>query len=622
MKFSRLAEYLEKLEKTTSRNEITAILAGLFKKATPSEIDKICYLILGELVPAYKGIEFNLAERMMVRILAQAFGKSVEDVGGLYKKKGDLGDVAYELATQDLRQETRISVSDVYERLMEIAKESGEGSQKRKINKMVKLLSELDPQSSKFVSRIPVGRLRLGFSEVTILDALSVMERGDKSWRPEIEAAYNLTADIGKIAQQVKKGGVRSLKGLKARPGVPIRPSLAERLPTAAKIIEKAGPKVGIEPKLDGFRTTIHVWHQNGKKQIATFSRNLENTTFMFPEITEAAKKLPLKSVILDGETIGYNLKTQKFLPFQETVTRKRKYGIAEATKKLPLRIFVFDVLYLNGKDLLSLPFIERRKILEKVLAGHQNGIRLADHKITSDPRFIEAELAKNVEAGLEGLVAKKLDAPYQAGARGFHWIKFKATTAALEHLRAMPAGRQAGAKKAGLLDTIDCVVMGAYLGRGKRASFGVGGFLLGVRGEDDRFYTISKLGSGLTDLQFRKAARRVGKLKAAKQPKEYVVIKEEIPDIWTKPELVVEILADEITLSSRHTARSASPSTSSSLSLGVEDLSSGPKGSGQAGRGYSLRFPRLVRFRDDKNPEDATTVKELEEMFKQQLGK
>ncbi|MEK7182836.1 MAG: ATP-dependent DNA ligase [Patescibacteria group bacterium] len=605
MTFRELSNYLEKLEKTTSRNEITRILAELFKKTPVTEIDKVCYLLLGELVPAYKGIEFNLAERMMVRILAEAYDKPIEQVQRLYKSKGDLGDVATALAANSkyaargeprLRREarnSRLSVSEVYEKLMEIAQESGKGSQNRKITKMAKLLSELSPLSVKFIARIPVGRLRLGFSDVTILDALSVMEKGDKSARPHIEAAYNVTADIGKIAQAVKKGGVKSLSHVRAQPGIPIRPSLAERLPTAEKIIEKVGPKVGVEPKLDGFRTTIHIWSDppagGGKKQVATFSRNLENTTHMFPEIIEAAKKLPVKSVILDGETIGYNPKTGKFLPFQETVQRKRKHGIEEAAKKLPLRVFIFDILYLNGRDLLSLPFTKRRDILEQTLQGYQDGIKLTEHKVTSDVAVVKEEFKKNIDAGLEGIVAKKLDSPYKAGSRGFEWVKLKGGSGALETLR--------GGGKAGVLDTIDCVVMGAYRGRGKRASFGVGGFLLGVR-EGDQYFTISRLGTGLTDEQFREAARRVEKLEAKVPPKEYVVVKESVPDVWVEPGIVLEILADEITLSPRHTAGN------------------------KRGRGYSLRFPRLVRFRDDKNPEDATTVGEIEEMYQQQLGK
>ena len=601
MTFRELSVYLQKLEETASRNEITRILSELFKKTQKSEIDKICYLLLGELVPAYKGIEFNLAEKMMVRILANAYATDVARVTSMYKKNGDLGNTAVELASSKFNpsaslrariQNPKFSVLEVYEKLMEIAQEGGAGSQERKVNKMAKLFSELDAISSKFVARIPVGRLRLGFSDATILDALSVMERGDKSGRPQIEAAYNITADIGKIAQAVKSGGLKSLSRIKAKPGIPIRPSLAERLPSAEKIIEKVGPEVGVEPKLDGFRITIHVWHEGGKKQIATFSRNLENTTQMFPEIVGAARKLSVDDVILDGEAIAFNAKMGKFFPFQETIQRKRKHGIEEAAKKLPLQIFVFDILYLNGKDLLDLPFEKRREILEKTLEGHENGIKLANHQVTDNVEVIRKELKKNVEAGLEGLVAKKLDAPYQAGSRGFHWIKFKATTATLGRLR---GGATAGKKQTGVLDTIDCVIMGAYRGRGRRATFGVGGFLLGVRGPGDKFYTISRLGSGLSDEQFRQAYKRVEKLKAKNPPKEYIVLKDKKPDVWTRPGLVVEILADEITLSPRHTAGAKS------------------------GRGFSLRFPRLVRFRDDKNPEDATTVGEVEGMYRHQ---
>lgn len=600
MTFQVLSTYLEKLEKTSSRNEISQTLAELFKNSSAEEIDKVCYLILGELVPAYKGIVFNLAERMMVKILSITYDVGANKVIANYKRTGDLGDTVQELKAQSAKVKTKtqnlkLSVLNVYDKLMEIAKESGAGSQERKITKMAKLLGDLDALSAKFVARIPVGKLRLGFSDVTILDALSVMETGDKSARVRIEAAYNVVADIGKIAQTVKKDGIKSLSRVHVQPGIPIRPALAERLSTSEKILEKVGPEVAIEPKLDGFRTTIHVWHpstnsgQVGRKQVATFSRNLENTTHMFPEIVAAAGNLPVESIILDGETIGYNSKTGKFLPFQETVQRKRKHGIEEMAKKLPLNAFVFDILYLNGKSLLNEPFSERRELLEKTLKGEENGLKLAKQTITRDPAVVNEELRKNVEAGLEGIVAKKLDVAYQAGGRGFHWVKLKGGTGALEALR--------GGGKGGVIDTIDCVVMGAYRGRGKRAGFGVGGFLLGVRA-GDKYYTISRLGTGLSDEQFREANRRVMKIRVASQPKEYEVLKDMTPDLWVRPKLVVEILADEITLSPRHTA--------------------GSRGS-KGGKGYSLRFPRLVRFRDDKNSEDATTVKELIEMYRLQ---
>lgn len=619
MRFSHLTKYLDRLEKTASRNEMTVILAEALKKSGKDEVDKICYLLLGELLPPYTGVEFNLAEKMMVQALSAAYDSNKEAVTRLYKTAGDLGDVAEKLAfKKGGGREKNLQVTDVYNDLLEVARESGVGSQKRKINKLSGLLARLDPVSAKFVTRIPIGKMRLGFSEVTLLDALSVMEKGDKSARPEIERAFNVTADIGEIAKRIKNGGLASFKKITAKPGVPIRPSLAERLPKIEEVFEKAGPEVGVEKKLDGFRTQIHVWQEHGVKQIALFSRNLENTTAMFPEIVESTKKIKVEGAILDGETIGYNPKTRKFLPFQETVQRKRKHDIAEFTKKIPLSIFIFDILYLDGRSLIDLAFKERRKILEKVLSrpGKNSATQLASQKITSDINIIKEALSESLDADLEGLVIKKLDSPYEAGSRGYHWIKLKATSAALGNLRAAPLGRhsderslpatgaspnlagRAGMKsgKTKILDTIDCLIMGAYKGKGKRAKFGVGGLLLGISGGDDRYYSISRLGTGLSDKQFYEIKKKVNSLKAAERPKEYVVDKDTKPDIWVKPGLVVEILADEITRSPRHTA-----------------------GMGTDRRGYSLRFPRLVRFRDDKSPEDATTVQEVERLHKQQ---
>lgn len=594
MIISQLAQYFQKLENTTSRIKITEILAEIFKKANSSEIGKICYLALGQLLPAYKGVEFNLAEKMMIKVLAEATGQSEEKVRKIYKEEGDLGDTIYKLKSQSSKLKTttkdlKLSVSDVYNALLEVARESGEGSQDRKIKKMADILRHLDALSAKFVARIPVGRLRLGFSEVTILDALSLMELGDKSARAEIERAFNVVADIGFIATQIKKYGIKSLTKIKAEPGIPIRPSLADRISGAQEAVKKVGQQVAVEPKLDGFRIQIHVWQEKKEKQVALFSRNLENTTYMFPEIVEAAKELKVKSVILDGEAIGYDPKTGKFAAFQETVQRKRKYGIEEMAKKIPLTVFVFDILYLNGKSLLALSFAERRSILEKIIKEQNKVIRLARQIVTDDPKIVENELKKAIIANLEGLVIKDLKQAYQAGSRGFHWVKLKPSSAAVEKLR---AGLQIETK--GLPDTIDCVIMGAWRGRGKRAKFGVGGFLLGVR-EGEKYYTISRLGTGLSDEQFQEAADRISKLQTKNKPKQYVVIEEEEPDIWIAPSLVVEILADEITLSPRHTAGR------------IKD------------HGYSLRFPRLVRFRDDKNPEDITTVKEIEKMYKMQ---
>src|SRR3989344_3297670 len=571
MKFRELAFYLEKLEKTSSRNEITEILADLFKKTSVLEIDKVVYLALGTLAPPHVGIDFNVAEKMMMRAIAKAYEVGIEKVKSEFKKKGDLGIVAGEFAKA---KGGDANVLSVYEILLAMAKEGGGGSQERKIVQVAELLSGLDPLSVRFVARIPIGNLRLGFSDMTILDALSFMEKGDKSVRSEIESAFNVTVDIGKIAKVVKEKGIAGLKRVEPEPGTPIRPSLAERLPSAEKILEKVGSKVIVEPKYDGFRAQVHIYKlktQNSKlkTEVVIFSRNLENTTNMFPDIVEAVKKIKVGSAIFDGEAIAYDAKSGKFLPFQETAQRKRKYGIPEAIKNLPLKLFIFDILYKDGKNLLPLPFSERRKILESTVFKI-DGVEIIRQEVTGDAKVIRDLIQKYLAEGLEGALIKKIDAPYKAGARGYHWVKYKKTTGA------------------GVADTIDCLVMGVNRGKGKRVGFGVGAFLVGVK-DGNKFKTTSKIGTGLTDEQWRELDKRSKYLEVSNMPGEYEVDKNLVPDAWTKPSLVVEILADEITVSPIHTA------------------------------GIALRFPRLINFRDEKNPDQTTTLRELEGLFKMQ---
>ena len=562
MKFRELAVYLEKLEKTSSRNEITQILADLFKKTTVSEIDKVVYLALGTLAPTHVGIDFNIAEKMMMRAIAKAYEVDLEKVKSEFKKRGDLGNVASEFAKT---KGGEASVLSVYETLLAMAKEGGGGSQERKIAQVAELLSGLDPLSVRYVARIPIGNLRLGFSDMTILDALSFMEKGDKSMRSEIESAFNVTVDIGKIAKVVKEKGVKGLRNVQPEPGIPIRPSLAERLPSAEKILEKVGSKVIVEPKYDGFRAQVHI----KKGEVIIFSRNLENTTNMFPDIVSAVKKIKVDSAIFDGEAIAYDAKSGKFLPFQETSQRKRKYGIEAAVKSLPLKLFIFDILYKDGKNLLSLPFSERRKILESTVFKI-DGVEITRQVITGEAKVIRDLIQKYLAEGLEGALIKKVDAPYKAGARGYHWVKYKKTT------------------EEGVADTIDCLVMGVNRGKGKRAGFGVGAFLVGVK-DGNKFKTTSKIGTGLTDEQWRELDKRSRYLEVSKMPKEYEIDKNLVPDAWTKPSLVVEILADEITVSPIHTA------------------------------GFALRFPRLIKFRDEKSLNDVTSLKELKKLFEMQ---
>ncbi len=553
---------------------MTEILADLLKKAQPQEVDKACYLSLGRLAPLYKGIEFNLAEKMLIRVLAQAYQKEEEEVRKKYKELGDLGDVA---AFFDKRAKAKpLSVSQAYERLLAIATESGEGSVERKIRKMTQLLDDLDAQSAKYVARIPLGRLRLGFSDLTILDALSWMIAGDKSKRVEIEEAYNVQADVGQIAQLVKKKGLSGLKKVKVQLGVPVVPALTQRLPNPEEMIKKMTSEeenlVASEPKYDGTRLQIHF--NKKKKFIRTFTRNLENTTHMFPDLVRAVfREVKAQEAILDGEAIGYDPKTGKFLPFQETIKRKRKYGIGAKIKEIPLKFFCFDLLYKDGRELLKESFKKRRQLLEKMVSAKNKAIVLSPQMVSSDPQKLREYHDQRIKEGLEGSVVKKWEAPYDPGRRGYTWVKFK---------------QEKGKKGGGLADTLDCVVMGYYRGRGKRAEFGLGAFLVGIR-KAGKFLTISKIGTGLSDEQWRELKVRSEKWEVESQPKEYSVDKNLYPDVWLSPGIVVEIEADNITKSPIHTAK------------------------------YALRFPRLVRFRDDKSPHQATTLKEAEKLYKLQ---
>lgn len=594
MTFKKLSEYFKLLEQNTSRLKITEILADLFKKCSDEEIDKICYLSLGRLVPAYEGLEFQMAGKLMERAVAKAVGIDVGKVAREYKKMGDLGEVG-----EKLKQEARskkqerlfgkigeireIGVIKVYERLLEIARENGPGSVERKIDKMGALLEDLDNLSVRYIVRIPLGKLRLGFSEMTILDSLSWMLVGNKTLRKELEDAYNVVADIGQIAKMAKKDRkdkeAKWTEKIKPKVGTPIMSALCQRLGTAEEIAEKLG-EMAVEPKYDGTRLQVHIGPIGQIRQIGRevriFTRNLENVTHMFPDIVEAVEKdILAKEVIFDGEGVGIDPKTGKYLPFQETIKRKRKHLIGETAKEIPLKYFVFDVLFKDGQSLIKEPFSKRREILEKIIKKANRILQVSPQILTKDPEVLRKYYNEQIANGLEGVVAKKWQSPYEPGRRGFKWVKLK---------------QEETKKGGGLADTIDCVVMGVTRGRGKRADFGVGSFLVGVR-NNDKFVTVTNIGTGLSDEQFRELNTRSKKLKVKEMPKEYVVHKNQEPDTWIEPKIVVEIQADNITQSPIHTA------------------------------GLSLRFPRLINFRDDKSPEEITTTRELESLFNMQFG-
>ena len=487
MKFKDLAVYIAKIEETSSRLTITELLADIFNKLSPAEIHDVIYLLQGRVAPLFTKIESGMAEKMVIKSVAYGLNLEKKLFENKYKKVGDLG-VTVEYFKKEIHSfdEKDLSVLEVYRELYKLAAASGPGSQDTKIKILANLIRQLDPLSCCYLVRIPMGVMRLGFSDMTVLDALSWMVNGDKSLRPEIERAYHVRPDLGEIAEIIKKEGIGGLKTVKPKIFTPILMMRAERLSSAKEIIDKIG-RCAVEEKFDGFRLQVHY---NGH-EVKLYSRNLEEVSSMYPDIIAGVKKeIKADNVILEGEAIGYDPVSGNFLPFQETVQRKRKYDIEEKVKEVPLKLFAFDLLYLNGKSYIEVSFAERRKELISIIQAADKAkttILPAPEEITADTKRLELLFDDAITKGLEGIVAKKLDGVYQAGARGWNWIKFK---------------RSYSSK---IEDTIDCLVMGYDYGKGKRTDFGIGAFLVGILDERfDQFVTVAKIGTGLTDEEWR----------------------------------------------------------------------------------------------------------------------
>lgn len=580
MQFAHVAQAFQSIEQTSSRTEITVILSHLFRQLTPQELSIVCNLALGQLHPPYIAMQFNIATKSMVRIVAEVVGEPVAAVETQLRNIGDIGTIVEGHSWQKTKNVS--SIEEVYQSLTALEKISGTGSQEEKAHVLKDLLLSLSAHEAKYVVRIILGKLRLGFSDMTLVDALSWMAAGDKSLRGIIENAYNMCADIGLIAATLKKDGIAALQEMRIHVGIPIRPAAAERLPTAKAIVEKLGHCVA-QPKLDGFRLQIHVDKRGQEPRIHFYSRNLLDMSQMFPDLIDAFYALPVETLVCEGEAIAYDIHAGNFLKFQETVKRKRKHGIQEAITEYPLRVFLFDILYLNGQELLSKSHAERRKTLLSIV-GMINGssVQAIEERDITNAKELEDYFVDNIASGLEGLVVKRIDSTYQPGKRNFNWIKLK---------------RQ---EEGHLEDTIDCIILGYYAGEGKRSSFGIGALLVGVYNKDnDRFQTVAKIGTGFTDQEWRDVKKRCDMITVLEQPHNVECAKQLAPDVWVNPEIVCIIRADEITLSPVHTA-----------------------GKTEQTLGYALRFPRFMGYSEDKDAYTATTDQEIKRLYEDQFLK
>jgi len=590
MPFKLLAETMDRLELVSARTQMIALLANLFKSTPPEIIDKVVYLVSGVLWPDWKGMpELGVSEKLLIKVISLACNVSESQVEQLVKNTGDLGKAAETLKskaqvkvslftfTQGVSRE--LTVSSVYNTLVKIAQAQGEGSRDLKIRLAAGLLRDASPKEAKFIVRFIEGKLRAGIGDATIMDALAVVYGGGSAARPVIERAYNLRSDLGEVAKILAIEGLESLKRIKPEVGIPIRPMLAERHNDPKEILAKAGGIALIEYKYDGERAQIH---KKGNK-VVIYSRRLENITHQYPDVAEMAlSNINANEVIVEGEIVAYDKDTGELLPFQELMHRKRKHDIHIVVKDYPVKVFLFDLLYLNGEDYTVKPIIERRTALEKIVRETED-FMVAKYIKTSDPEELEKFFMQAISEGCEGVMVKAIhkDSIYQAGARGWLWIKFKRDY------------------RSEMIDTVDLVVVGAFYGKGRRG--GKFGTLLmaAYNPEKDVFETVCKVGSGFKDEDLDKLQDLLKPyIRSKKHPR---VDAEMEADVWVDPILVAEIIGAELTLSPIHTCA---------------------KGVLKPDAGISIRFPRFIRWRSDKRPEDATTSQELVEMYQRQLKK
>ncbi len=583
MQYTVIADAYEKIEATTKRLEMTDLLVDLLKNTPKEIIDRVVYLTQGKLYPDFVGIEIGIAEKLAIKALARASGVKESQIEDTVKKTGDIGETAEKLMTKGKQKtffQKSLTVERVYETLDKIAKASGSGAVESKMVQLAGLLADASPKEARYIMRTVTGNLRLGIADMTVLDALAIAYGGGRDARELTERAYNISSDLGRVARLMAEKGPQGIGEFEVAVFEPIRPMLAERLSSPEEILEKLGGKCIAEYKYDGERIQAH--KKNGK--VVLFSRRLENISEQYPDAVQLIKQyVCAEEAILEAECVAIDPDTSEMKPFQELMHRRRKYGIKAAMEDYPISLFMFDALYLDGKDLTLTSHPSRRACLEKAIKTGSR-VQIAKHIVTSNAKELEKFFLEAIEDGCEGLVCKSVakDSVYQAGARGWLWIKYKRDY------------------KSEMTDTVDLVVVGAYHGRGKRAG-NYGALLLATyNANSDVFETVTKCGTGFTDEDLEKLLRMLKKHAIRHKHSRVQSMLE--ADVWFEPVVVLEILGAEITLSPIHTCA----------------LNSVRRGSGMA-----IRFPRFTgNYRVDKAAEDATTSDEIVKMYSKQLKK
>jgi DNA ligase-1 len=578
MKFSIISDAFQKMEVTSKRLELTDILVELIKEIPEDVISKAVYLIQGKLRPNFEGVELGIAEKLVMKAMSKSSGIPLKKIEEDYNKGGDLGQTAENILKRKIQttfSSETITLERVYETLLKIANLEGKGSQEMKIRYVSSILNDATPQEAKFILKILLGTLRLGIAENTVMDALAIAFTGEKENREVIENAYNVSSDLGKVAHVVSTGGIEQIRKFQIQLFNPIRPMLADRIKSGEDTVKKFQNDFAAEYKLDGERAQIH----KQKDTIMIFSRSLENITSYYPDIVEKISKLIISDdIILEAEIVAMNTNSGDFLPFQELMHRRRKYEIDEAVTKYPITVNFFDVLFSNGKNCMEMEYMERRKLLEKIIK-EDDFARLIPMSIINNEEQILEVLENSINSGCEGLMIKHLNSTYRAGIRGSNWLKLKREY------------------QNDLGDSLDLVVIGAFFGKGRRTGK-YGTLLLATyNDEEDVFPSICKVGTGFSDESLDQLYQILSpKVTLKKNPR---IISDMAADMWFEPELVIEIVASEITQSPIH--KTASDKIKENT-------------------GLALRFPKFTgKIRTEKNAEDASTDEEVIALYKVQ---
>jgi DNA ligase 1 len=577
VRYEVVAAAYRDLEQATGRLALTGRLAALLGQTPAALLPTVCYLCQGLIAPEFAGVDLGLAEKLAVRAVATATGTSADEVTARMRQAGDLGEAAEQLlAAAAPGRPASLEVTSVVATLHEIAAAEGPGSVGRKVELLAGLLAQATPLEARYLLRLVTKALRLGIGTPTILDALAQVYAGGREHRPELERAYNICCDLGKVAGTLVAGGLAAVAELRVQPGSPVRAMLAQRLSDPAEILAKLGGQCAAEYKYDGVRVQAHKTAGSG---IELFTRRLERVSAQFPDVVELlAAGLGPAEAIVEGEVVAYDAAAGELRPFGEVMFRRRKYGIAEAVRDIPVALFCFELLYADGEDLTRLPYPQRRARLAEAVTVSPR-LRLTTATGAATAAELEAAFGQAVTDGCEGLVCKAGGpaSPYQAGARGWLWIKLKRDY------------------RTELSDTVDLVVVGAFAGRGRRRG-SYGALLLAAYDSDaDVFRAVTKCGTGFSDADLAALPGRLAPLASPGRPAR--VDARQHPDVWFEPGLVLEILSAELTLSPTYTAAWDQ----------IKD-----------GAGLAMRFPRFTgRWRGDKAPEDATTTGELVSLYR-----